>query len=312
MKELLNKYRTGNISPDEFDILASEIERTPDKRLAEILREEWFLFEKGGAEKKESAARRFFRNFRRAGFWTGTAACILLAVSVMLSLKLRSSENLHRLMASREVTVRAGNDGRSSVLLPDGTNVVLNARSSITYSSDFGFSDRTVTIVGDGFFDVQKDDSRKFVVKAPDMEITVHGTKFNVYAYPDSDCSEMSLMEGNVSVECNGRTLTLSPNEKVNYFRTSGLVSVSHADNELETAWMKDRIVFIHEPLSRVIEILERRFGVNISCPDAISLADRYTGTFEDRSIADILDILRMHYGFSYSIKETQITLINN
>jgi len=304
MKRLLHKYRTGKISVEEFDALAAMIDRADNESLSELLQEEWddFFPDRMG---RTGRIKRLAGIFRKPGFWTGAAACILLAVSIGLSLKLRQNEY----MASCEVTVRAGNDGQSSVVLPDGTNVLLNARSSIAYPSDFGIGSRRVTMSGEGFFDVRKDPSSEFVVCAPGMEITVHGTKFNVYAYPESDFSEMSLVEGSVSLKSGNTVIPVSPKEKVKIVRSTGLYSVSRTDNELETAWMKDRIVFVHEPLSYVVDILERRFGVQISCDAGISLSDRYTGVFRDRSITDILDILRMHYGFSYQIKDNHIIL---
>ncbi|MCM1502375.1 MAG: DUF4974 domain-containing protein [Bacteroidales bacterium] len=305
MKRLLHKYRTGNISVGEFDTLSAMVDRADDEYLSGLLREEWDAFPVGGNAGKGG---RLSRLLRRTGFWTGIAACLLLAVSTVLSVRLVQTGTVQRRMASREVTVRAGNDGQSSIVLPDGTDVVLNARSSITYPSDFGNTSRRVTMSGEGFFDVRKDTSCEFVVCAPGMEITVHGTKFNVYAYPESEFSEMSLVEGSVSLRTGDTVIPVSPKEKVNVSRCTGRFSVSRTDNELETAWMKDRIVFVHEPLSHVVDILERRFGVQISC-DGISLSDRYTGTFKDRSITDILDILRMHYGFSYQIKDNHIIL---
>lgn len=308
MKELLHKYMTGDISVEEFDTLAAMIEKTPDNILSGILQDEWNDFSDDRQDKGRKG-NRILRLFRRPGFWTGIAACLLLAATVGLSLRLNRETAKQELLASREVTVRSGNDGQSSIVLPDGTNVVLNARSSIKYSSDFGAGNRKVTMSGEGFFDVKKDPEHEFVVTAPDMEITVHGTKFNVYAYPESDFSEMSLVEGSVSIRCNGSVVPVAPNEKVKFFRNTGTFSILRTDNELETAWMKDRIIFVHDPLSHVFEILERRFGVQISCDGDLLLSDRYTGTFKDRSITDILDILRKHYGFSYKIKDNHIIL---
>ncbi|MDE6872481.1 MAG: FecR domain-containing protein [Bacteroidales bacterium] len=308
MKELLRKYKEGSISVEEFDALAYRIERTPDDVIGSILAEDWNDCSQGGMPPGRKR-RKISGILRKYSFWTGLAACLFLAVSAVLFMRLADYEAKLSLMASREVTVRSGNAGQSSVVLPDGTNVILNARSAITYSSDFCAGDRTVTMSGEGFFDVAKDHGRKFIVIAPDMEIIVHGTKFNVYAYPESEYSEMSLVEGSVSIGCKGSIIPVSPNEKVILSRKTGKFSVSRTDNELETSWMKDRIVFVHEPLSHVVEVLERRFGVQINCDSGISLSDRYTGTFKDCSLTDIIDVLRMHYGFSYRIKDNHIIL---
>ena len=92
----------------------------------------------------------------------------------------------------------------------------------------------------------------------------------------------------------------------------AGRMNLMMTDNEVETAWLKKTMVFMHEPLYRVIDKLERRFGVQIECTDGISLSDIYTGTFKDRNITDILDVLKMHYGFDYQIDDNQIKITHN
>jgi ferric-dicitrate binding protein FerR (iron transport regulator) len=71
-------------------------------------------------------------------------------------------------------------------------------------------------------------------------------------------------------------------------------------DNEIETLWLHDRIVFINDPLYKVFDVLQRCFGVQIECSDNVNLSDRYTATFKDKRISDILEVIKMHYGFSY------------
>jgi ferric-dicitrate binding protein FerR (iron transport regulator) len=190
--------------------------------------------------------------------------------------------------------------------------VKLNARSTITYNTDFGVDERRVILEGEGFFDVKKNPDTRFVVTAPGMEVAVHGTKFNIYAYPDREFSEMSLLEGSVTLYSGESALKVAPNEKVYIDRCTGRVNLRKTDNKVETACLKKTLVFMHEPLYRVVDMLERRFGVHIECSDEISMSDIYTGTFRDRSIYDILEVLRMHYGFIYEVENNRITIRTN
>ena len=316
MSTLLEKYRSGKITAEEMDLLSKELEQISDNELKAMLEQEWEGFTSACALTNEKMntmfpAVRTQRNRSILHVYLGIAASVLLILAVGLGLHIADIHRGLGQMTASEVRF-ASNDGASTVTLPDGSTVRLNARSHLSYRSDFGVSDRVVEIEGEGFFDVAKDSEKEFVVKAQGMEVIVHGTRFNVYAYPESDFSEMSLVEGSVSLRSGESVVKVSPNEKVCIDRCTGRMNLIATDNELETAWLKKTMVFMHEPLYKVIDKLERRFGMQIECSDGISLSDIYTGTFKDRNIIDILDILKMHYGFDYTIEENHIQITHN
>lgn len=239
-------------------------------------------------------------------------AAILTIVCFSLSVELYKSRHLQDNLSAAVFTVSAGSDGPSSMTLPDGTLVMLNVRSSISYNADFGQVDRRVTLVGEGFFDVVKDASRKFTVNTQNMEISVHGTKFNVYAYPERKLDEISLLEGSVSVIAGGNELKMVPGEKVVYDKSAESTYLSKTDNAKEMSWLGQELSFNHKSLADVFDVLERRFGITIVTDCAIDINDRYTGSFTDRRIGDIMDILRMHYHFDYTISDNIIRLTSN
>ena len=317
MSTLLEKYRQGRITAEELDLLSKEMEQISDNELGALLEQEWSEFSSPYplTKSKKDALYPIIRTEQkpsRIHVYMGIAASVLMFICVGLGLYVADIHKEMKLMSSSEVRFESGNEGTSVVSLPDGSTVKLNARSYLSYGSDFGVSDRVVKIEGEAFFDVAKDSEKQFVVKAQGMEVIVHGTKFYVYAYPDSVFSEMSLVEGSVSLRSGDSILKVSPNEKVCIDRCTGRMNLMMTDNEVETAWLKKTMVFMHEPLYRVIDKLERRFGVQIECTDGISLSDIYTGTFKDRNITDILDVLKMHYGFDYQIDDNQIKITHN
>ena len=153
MKQLLKKYIDGNISPEEFDRLSSMVSACSDVELARLLDEDWRHFSTAFLPAgRKGRSHTFFKS--GIAVWTSVAAGLLFFISVGLGLMLTDSEKEKAYLASREVTMSAGETGQSSVMLPDGTKVILNARSSITYPTDFGLESRTVKISGQGFFDV--------------------------------------------------------------------------------------------------------------------------------------------------------------
>ena len=296
MRTLLSKYRKGKITPEEFDLLAEKADAASDGELADVLEKEWM---------EEGAKGRT----RRFPLWLGIAAGLALLVAAGIGLKMADTAALSERLASREVRIDAGNDDRSRVVLPDGTKVTLSPKSQLRYSAGFGQEDRRVELVGQGYFDVVKDPRCRFTVFAQGMEVTVHGTKFNVYADPDNGMKEVSLIEGCISLRYGDSEMELSPNEKVIISGNTGRMNKMRTDNSVETAWLEDRMVFINKPLYQVLDILQRHFMVNIECSGNINLTDRYTGTFTEHRISEVLDILRMHYGFTYEIRGNRIEI---
>lgn len=319
MKELLEKYRRGRISPEELETLGREVDGASDVEIGKILENEWIRegMHYGVSEGKPDDARCDMGGkghdrvpkVRRLRLWAGAAAGLLLMLSIGLAVRLISVNQEQGRLAAREMRINAGDDDKSRIVLPDGTKVILNAKSVIEYPADFGMKNRRVRLSGQGYFDVAKDSEREFVVSAQGMDIIVHGTKFNVYAYPDNDLREVSLVEGSISLRYGDSEVKLSPNEKVCIRAGSGRLNMLRTDNSVETCWLEDRITFINKPLYQVVDVLQRHFGVTIECSPDINLADRYTGSFSEHRVEDILDILKMHYGFSYESRDNHIII---
>jgi ferric-dicitrate binding protein FerR (iron transport regulator) len=96
--------------------------------------------------------------------------------------------------------------GQYRVLLSDGTEVWLNASSSIRFPVVFTGTQRVVTITGEAYFEVAKTGKPFFVQVDNRAEVLVTGTKFNINAYNDESLLRTSLIEGQVSVRKNGQS----------------------------------------------------------------------------------------------------------
>ena len=115
------------------------------------------------------------------------------------------------------LVVKAGKDDKARIELPDGTNVVLNSASQMSYLNDFGKKNRCVQLNGEAFFKVAHDESRTFIVQAGNLEVKVHGTSFNVSAYEDDEDIVVVLQEGKVGVYAQGMSHTMIPGDKLEY-----------------------------------------------------------------------------------------------
>src|SRR5690606_37784645 len=88
-----------------------------------------------------------------------------------------------------------------SIELSDGTQVHLNAGSSIKYPITFlPKEQRQVFLTGEAFFEVAHDPNVPFIVNTQQLDVKVYGTTFNITNYPEDESSEVVLLEGSVSL----------------------------------------------------------------------------------------------------------------
>src|SRR4029078_631833 len=97
-------------------------------------------------------------------------------------------------------TVSTKRGSKSKVQLPDGTQVWLNADSRIAYNEKFQGNLREVTLEGEAYFDVVRDEKRPFVIHTAAIDIKVLGTAFNVRSYANEKNTETSLIRGSIEV----------------------------------------------------------------------------------------------------------------
>ena len=93
------------------------------------------------------------------------------------------------------------NGQKSTIILADGTQIKLNAGSKLKYPEQFGSDQRIVTLYGEAFFEVVRDENRPFIVKSKGLMTKVLGTSFNVKAF-DNEHTQVTVRTGRVSVVC--------------------------------------------------------------------------------------------------------------
>lgn len=319
---LLHKFRSGDITPAEFQDLRIRIDAISDVELKHLLEAEWEEFEDHSPLSEEKMktlyeglhirSEEVKPRFTLKRYWMQIAASLLLLIAGSLTVLTFMQQNEINALAEQNVVIRSGDYGKSLVTLPDGTIVHLNAKSSLTYSQDFGRNDRKVALSGEGFFEVKKDTEKKFTVGTGYMDIAVLGTKFNVYAYETKDIVEMSLVEGSVDVTTSRppyQSIRVKPNEKVVYNKRTGNLLHERTSNKLETAWINKELVFRSERLEDVFRCLSRKFAITFSVDDETLLNDVYTGTFDDENVESIMRVLKFHYNFKYTNEDGVISI---
>ena len=218
--------------------------------------------------------------------------CIVAAAAAAIFLTGAATSEL--VTGKRQETVlMASSENISSYTLPDGSKVWLNKNSWLAYNQKFGKRTRQVALKGEGYFEVNRDERRPFIVKMQNnLDIKVLGTTFNACTYPSLNKAEVILRSGSVQVSDNGRNeyVILKPNQKFTWNEGTAEISSVNAMNCCR--WFEHRLVFDNVKLKDILENLSHKYQTEISL-NVGNLADKHMSmTIRDESVEDILDIL--------------------
>ena len=199
-------------------------------------------------------------------------------------------------------TISVPEGQRTNLILPDGTNVWLNANTTIQYPVSFNKRDRFVILKGEAYFEVKKDKSKPFVVHTEAYNIEVLGTRFNVNAYPGTERFETTLMRGSVKVRSKAdasQTVTLKPNHKLSLEK--GRLIMTKVENYNPYRWKEGLICFSDAAFSDIMKDFEKYYGVKIVIENENVSQTCFTGKFRQSDGIDYaLRILQKNIGFRY------------
>ncbi|MBO9631851.1 MAG: FecR domain-containing protein [Chitinophagaceae bacterium] len=156
---------------------------------------------------------------------------------------------------------------KTQVVLPDGTKVWVNAASSLRYPVAFTGRSREVTIEGEAYFDVKKDEEKPFIVHSRNADVEVLGTAFNVNAYETETLT--TLEKGKVSVKAKAGSLILAPGEQAATEDRSGLLKKTPVYTRLYTGWKDGELYLEDLSLGRIADQLSRSYDYEFEFTDA-------------------------------------------
>lgn len=231
----------------------------------------------------------------------GYAAAILILVVSSSLLTLWYTQNEEVAFVANEMnTLYTPAGQRACLVLQDGTEVWLNAKSKLVYPAQFTGKERRVKVEGEAFFNVAKDSVKPFIVSALDVDMKVLGTQFNVYCYPDAGYVETSLVEGSVRVFFSGKEkegVLLKPDQQVTAANGKMVVKPIRLNDHF--LWRDGVYAFEDEPLIDILKKLELYYDVKIIVEDTSMFKETYTGKFRQRdSLDDIFKILQQIRSF--------------
>jgi ferric-dicitrate binding protein FerR (iron transport regulator) len=235
---------------------------------------------------------------------------------------------------------------RARFTLPDGTEVTLNAGSTLRYDNLFGLNERVVSLEGEGYFKVSKDASKSFIVRTSHVNITALGTEFNVKAYSVDKTVETTLVNGSIEVEpavssSKYEITVLKPNQKLTFYKEDSTfvdetakqkekiqpdiqrapvqkaISIhrsvkENVNVEPVVSWKENRWIFEQKSLSQIAVELERKFDVQINFDSEHLKEFRFTGTIIAEPIEQVLEVMSISAPINFRLKGRVVTLSEN
>ncbi len=173
-------------------------------------------------------------------------------------------------MDYNQILVPAGR--RTTLSLPDGTKVWLNAGSRVVYPVEFSPEKREIYVDGEAYLDVARNPNKPFVVKTSQINVTVYGTEFNVNAYENSSEQNVVLVSGSIVVTGkNKEKINLQPSQMYT-FSEEGDLSVRQVDVDDYILWCKGLYQYKSESLGVILKRLALYYGEDIVFDSSVSV----------------------------------------
>jgi ferric-dicitrate binding protein FerR (iron transport regulator) len=239
--------------------------------------------------------------------WRVAASIVLIAVFSALLLQYKG--DFFGLAGVELVTMESPAGKRSKIVLPDGSTVWLNAESKLTYPQRFHHGKREITLQGEGFFEVVRNEHEPFIITSHDVSIKVLGTSFNVKAY-DNEYAEVTVRTGKVEVEAHDKSrVQLTANQQISFSAQQGFSAVKQVDANDFMTWRDGVLLFDNKNLKQLASILERWYGKKIVIKNERLNTCQLVGRHENESLEEILASMQFILDIDYTSKGDTIMI---
>ena len=250
---------------------------------------------------------------------------------------INNTDDIDAILSYNEITAPYGSN--SEIKLPDGSEVILNAGSTLKYRTDFNSENRDLTLVGEAYFKVARNTELPLNVIAGNINIKAVGTEFNVKAYADDELIETTLVEGKVEITRVGENIEenkfvdLNPNQKAIYIKETESFSFERIENvdpsmpvpaktlydnilispkvdvNQVAAWTQGKLIIRGEDLENLCIDLERKYDVTIIFKDNKIKQYRFTGVLLDETLEQVLSAIRLTSPIKFDVAGKTVLL---
>ena len=277
---LAKKYTEGTCTPEEKMAVEAFFDKMQDNSTIDINSS---LDEKGDVilgkifQELQTAQPTKFR-FQKA---LRIAAILVVALAVSFSVT-------KFVLTPKEITQITSKGEKKEIFLTDGSIVVLNSNSSITYPEEFGKT-RNIELNGEAYFKVFHDEQRPFVVQTHDVKVRVLGTSFDINSYNHRQ-TKVSVITGKVEVTSpTGKKVHIIKNQQAD-LRSNSDFEISKEDSNEGIAWTSNTIILKNTTLAETAKIIENWYNVDITFEDATLHKLTISGKFKDEKLENVLE----------------------
>lgn len=322
----LEDLRTGKLSAAQKKELQQILDALTEKERAELFPVESYL-QKGDhqlPEEEVAAALARLKQTVQPGKvillarWRKVSQYAAILVLVMGStFLLRKNAGLfikkNGQTAKRYHTMKVADGNHATLVLKDGTRIVINGGSELLYPENFDGKERMVYLKdGEAYFEIAKDAEHPFVVKTQQMRVRVLGTSFSVRDYKEENKASVSVNSGRVALESflkAGPWLELIAGNGSVLDKYKGTITKQDIDILATTAWIRGEFNFQDATLQEVLQVLQHKYAVQFEVKDATLLKRRFTATFRNNSIQNIMQQLKLMGNIDYTITDNLIQI---
>ena len=295
----------------QWDMAINGLPPTPEERkeiyrqkAAQILAE---YESRQAALTKQTPTRISIRRFRK--MWYAAAAVLLLGLLIPSGYYYLRPKTGFTSAQTIETFTRHGEI--RIVVLPDHTEVTLNAGSRIKYPTNFTGDERLVELYGEALFDVTSDPSRPFIVQTENMKIKVTGTVFDVREYDEDGVVSVAVASGRVEVSLAEEKIILAQSQQLKMEKATRNLEKMTFDVDKFMSWTDGTLYFYRTPIREVVNILNRHYPqVDIELAEG-EYTYLISGKHKNVSPEEILNSIVYTTGLKCKKKGNKYTLYN-
>jgi len=203
------------------------------------------------------------------------------------------------------------NEASKTITLADGSIITLNSNSKLIYPRKFGKDERRVELIGEAFFDIEKNPRKAFIIKAKDAEIKVLGTSFNINTANNK--VEVLVKTGKVefsSIVAPEKKLILTKGEFAILKESNLEKAITLDDNYM--SWKTRQMIFRNTKLHEVAKVLNRSYQVQIKFQEEEIENFALNSTFDHEPLDNILNYMCGPFNLVYEKRGNQILIKKN
>jgi transmembrane sensor len=243
--------------------------------------------------------------------WARAAAILIVALSAgLVYFYLYGTRSLQTKKVDVASASQLSPSSHRLVKLPDGSSVLLNNNSTLDYTS-FTEKNREVTMSGEAYFDIARDEKHPFVIHTGNLKTRVLGTAFNIRAYPEENDVTVTVTKGKVEVGMENKTLgIITPNQQISFNKRNGstVQQQVHADSIL--VWKHNDLVFDNTNFAEAAVIISNRFHVTVTFSNEDLKKCRFTASFlNEDNIHQVLTVLCDVNNATYEMKNDLVII---